>query len=72
MFGSVGGPTKTTVVEGLVIPACLDTVQATNFVLTQQVGGRSSGNNHVPSPTQHFPSNCAQRNRQSYISGTDV
>lgn len=37
MFGStVKGPTKTTVVEGLVIPSRLDTVQATNFVLTQQ------------------------------------
>lgn len=31
---------RTTVVEGLVIPASLDTVQATNFVLTQQVGER--------------------------------
>ncbi|CAM9328286.1 unnamed protein product [Hapterophycus canaliculatus] len=38
VFGSVGGPAKTTVVEGLVIPARLDTVQATNFVLTQQPG----------------------------------
>lgn len=39
-FGSnLGGPTKTTVVEGLVIPARLNTVQATNFVLTQQVRG---------------------------------
>ncbi|CAM9375864.1 unnamed protein product [Ectocarpus sp. 12 AP-2014] len=37
VFGStVKGPTKTTVVEGLVIPSRLDTVQATNFVLTQQ------------------------------------
>lgn len=36
-FGSaVSGPMKTTVVEGLVIPAKLDSVQATNFVLTQQ------------------------------------
>lgn len=38
VFGSsTGGPLQTTVVEGLVIPGRLDTVQATNFVLTQQV-----------------------------------
>lgn len=37
-FGSnVEGPLQTTEVEGLVIPARLNTVQATNFVLTQQV-----------------------------------
>lgn len=38
-FGGLAeGQPQTTTVEGLVIPARLDTVQATNFVLTQQVG----------------------------------
>lgn len=35
-FGSIIGPESTTLVEGLVIPFRLDTVQSTNFVLTQQ------------------------------------
>lgn len=48
-FGSaIGGPTKTTVVEGLVIPVRLDTVQATNFVLTQQVRERATRGKRRP------------------------
>lgn len=40
-FGcDVGGPAQSTVVEGLVIPTRLDSVQATNFVLTQQVSSK--------------------------------
>lgn len=43
-FGSlVARPPKTTIVEGLVIPAKLDGVQATNFVLTQQVRNKKKG-----------------------------
>ncbi|CAM9368319.1 unnamed protein product [Ectocarpus fasciculatus] len=65
VFGStVKGPTKTTVVEGLVIPSRLDTVQATNFVLTQQASGFIPGKLKPKDLKEAIRRTRAERQRQ--------